>query len=166
MQELKLWFVFFTKYIPGRIGCWLRIKLWRVAAGKQCLIFEGTHINAPWKLIMGDRVSINRDCTIHAGGGVSIGNDVLIGPKVVIYSQNHVFQSFDKPINEQGYDFRKVVIEDDVWIASGAMIMPGCRIGRGAVIGAGTVVRGTIPELAVVLGNPGTIVKFRNQKVG
>jgi len=115
---------------------------------------------------MGDRVSINRDCTIHAGGGVSIGNDVLIGPKVVIYSQNHVFQSFDKPINEQGYDFRKVVIEDDVWIASGAMIMPGCRIGRGAVIGAGTVVRGTIPELAVVLGNPGTIVKFRNQKVG
>lgn len=163
MQELRLWLIFFTKYIPGGIGSWLRLKLWKIKSGRRCRIFEGTQINAPWNLVLGDRVSINRDCTIHAGGKVSIGDDVLIGPKVVIYSQNHVFRSLDLPINEQGYEFREVVIENDVWIASGAMIMPGCHIGRGAIVGAGAVVRGEIPEFAVVLGNPAAVVKYRKE---
>lgn len=74
-----------------------------------------------------------------------------------MYSQNHKFRSLSKNIVEQGYSCKKVTIEDDAWIASGAIIFPDSHISKGSIIGADAVVRAGIPSLAIVTGNPGTI---------
>lgn len=59
---------------------------------------------------------------------------------------------------------KKIIIENDVWIGADSMIMPGISIGHGAVIGAGTVVTKDIPPMAIVVGNPGRIIKWRDVK--
>lgn len=100
-------------------------------------------------------------CFINAGGGVSIGKDVLIGPHVIIHSLNHVYSDKNKAICLQGHVARPVVIEDDVWIGGGSVVVPGVRIGRGAVVGAGSVVCGDVPAFGVVVGNPARVVKMR-----
>jgi len=100
-------------------------------------------------------------CFINAGGGVTIGNDVLIGPRVVIHSLNHVYKDAKVPIRLQGHVAKPVVIEDDVWIGAGAIILAGVRVGRGAVVGAGSVVVGDVPAFGVVVGNPARLVRFR-----
>jgi acetyltransferase-like isoleucine patch superfamily enzyme len=100
-------------------------------------------------------------CFINAGGGVTIGNDVLIGPRVVIHSLNHVYKDAKVPIRLQGHVAKPVVIEDDVWIGAGAIILAGVRVGRGAVVGAGSVVTKDVPAFGVVVGNPARFVRFR-----
>ena len=70
----------------------------------------------------------------------------------------------DVPIIEQGYsDTNPVVIEDDVWIGSRVIIMPGVHIGEGCVIGTGTIVTKNIPPYAVAVGVPAKVIKFRNK---
>ena len=85
-----------------------------------------------------------------------------MGPEVIIYTQNHSYSKKSVLIRNQGYDdYKKVVIEDDVWIGRRAMIMPGSHIGKGAVIAAGSVVSGNVPEYAVVGGVPAKVIKYR-----
>ena len=60
----------------------------------------------------------------------AIGNNVIIGPRVVIHSANHKYNDPDIPIQKQGHIFKKVMIEDDVWIGAGAIILPGVQIGK------------------------------------
>lgn len=115
------------------------------------------------------RVGVNSGwgvgCFINAGGGVSIGNDVLIGPRVIIHSLNHVYSDKNRLIRLQGHVTRPVVIEDDVWIGGGSVVVPGVRIGRGAVVGAGSVVCGDVPAFGVVVGNPARVVKMRGDSM-
>jgi len=92
----------------------------------------------------------------------TIGKDVRMGPDVILQSGDHVFSERDKPIRLQGYtEPRPIVIEDDVYIGARVIILPGRKIGRGAVIGSGAVVTKDVPEYAVVAGNPARIVKYR-----
>ncbi len=85
-----------------------------------------------------------------------IGDNVLIGPSVIIWSQNHKFSSRNLPISTQGYDYKKVEIGDDVWIAARATILPGVKIGHGAIICAGAVVTKDVEEYSIVAGVPAT----------
>jgi maltose O-acetyltransferase len=100
-------------------------------------------------------------CFINAGGGVSIGNNVLIGPHCVIHSLNHVYLDRGKSIRSQGHVARSVVIGDDVWLGAACVVLPGVRVGRGAVVGAGSVVVGDVPAFCVVVGNPAVQIKER-----
>ena len=83
--ELIMWVQNLIKIIPGRIGCIIRNVLLPYKNGKNVTIWDGTHIDSPSKLEIGDNVSINRRSVIHAGGGVKIADNVLIGPGVVVY---------------------------------------------------------------------------------
>ena len=95
-------------------------------------------------------------------GKVIIGKDVMMGPDVCIYAINHEIRRVDIPMSHQGFAPEKpVVISDDVWIGARAIILPGVRIGTGAVIGAGAVVTKDVPDYAVVVGNPACILKIR-----
>ncbi|MCD6461281.1 MAG: acyltransferase [Thermoplasmata archaeon] len=109
----------------------------------------------------GDNVTLNMFTWINAAGGVEIGNNVLIGPRVIIHSANHRFADRETPIRYQGHEYRRVVIEDDVWIGGGAIILPGVRIGKGAVVGAGAVVTKDVPPFSVVAGVPARVIKER-----
>lgn len=112
---------------------------------------------------LGDNSGLGINATV--GAGTIIGKNVMMGPNVKIYTQNHATSRTDIPMCEQGFKpLAPVVIEDDVWIGESVIILPGSHIGTGVILGAGAVVRGEVPEFAVVIGNPGTIIKYRGQE--
>jgi acetyltransferase-like isoleucine patch superfamily enzyme len=98
---------------------------------------------------------------INAKAGVQIGNDCLIADGAKIWSINHQFDNPQLLISEQGYVHGPVEIGDDVWIAANAIILPGVTIGRGAVVGAGSVVTKDVPPFTVVVGVPAKPIKRR-----
>jgi maltose O-acetyltransferase len=95
-------------------------------------------------------------------GTVNIGNDVMIGPEVIILSLDHQYNKLDVPMRYQGLrKDRPVIIEDDVWIGTRSIILPGVKIAKGAIVGAGSVVTKNVGEYTVVGGNPAKIIKYR-----
>jgi len=96
--------------------------------------------------------------------GTRIGTNVMMGPDVLIYTRNHCTSRTDIPMTEQGFrSVAAVIIGDDVWIGSRVIILPGVTVGSGSVLGAGTVVSRDVPPFAVVVGNPGRVVRYRNE---
>jgi maltose O-acetyltransferase len=98
-------------------------------------------------------------------GTVKIGNHVMMGTHCLIISQNHRFDDINIPMCQQGFkEERPVVIEDDVWIGSRVIILPGVRIASGSVIGAGAVVTKDVEPGAIIGGNPAGVIGYRNNK--
>ena len=111
-------------------------------------------------LTLGNRSGIGIDCEVY--GPVTIGNDVMMGPEVVIYTSGHRFDRTDIPMEEQGStEPQPVHIGNDVWIGRRVMIMPGVTIGDGCVIGAGAVVTKDIPPYSVAGGVPAKVIRSR-----
>lgn len=113
-------------------------------------------------LIIGNNVGIAQNCFLQVRGKVNIGNNVILGPGVSIFSENHNFSDHRKFINEQGVTRKGVIIEDGVWIASGSIILDGIKIGNNSIIAAGSVVNKDVPPFAIVGGVPAKVIKFRN----
>ena len=106
---------------------------------------------------IGDQVYLNFLCTILDNNEVNIGNHVMIGPAVQIYTAAHILQA---EARIQGWEIAKpIVIEDNVWLGGGAILLPGVRIGRNAVVGAGAVVPRSVPANMVVAGNPARVIR-------
>ncbi|GAA2091216.1 hypothetical protein GCM10009840_33030 [Pseudolysinimonas kribbensis] len=110
---------------------------------------------------IGRRAAVGASDFIHGGGGVDIGRDVLLGPFVQVFSENHVFDDPRRPIIEQSEIRASVTIADDVWVGAGAIILAGVTIGEGAVVAAGSVVRSDVPSRAIVAGVPARVVGTR-----
>lgn len=85
----------------------------------------------------------------------------MMGPDVIILTSNHRIDSVSVPMNEQGSIIDKVIIGNDVWIGARVIILPGCKVGNGVVIGAGAVVTKDIPDYCVVGGIPAKVIKKR-----
>ena len=114
-------------------------------------------------LSIGDNSGVGISCEIN--GNVTIGNDVMMGPEVVIYTSGHCFDRTDIPMCEQDMtEPKEVIIGDDVWLGRRVIIMPGVHIGKGCIIGAGAVVTKNIPEYSVAVGVPAKVVKSRLQQ--
>jgi len=97
---------------------------------------------------------------------VSIGDDVVMAPDVVIMTGSHAFEDPSVPINSQGATSRRPVqIGRDVWIGTRVIIMPGVVIGEGSVIGAGSVVTKSIPPWSVAAGNPARVIRRRGDRL-
>ncbi|MFN2195290.1 MAG: sugar O-acetyltransferase [Anaerolineales bacterium] len=110
---------------------------------------------------LGDYVYLNFLCTILDCNEVRIGNHVMIGPSVQIYTAAHHLLA--EPRN-QGWEVAKpVVIEDNVWIGGSAILLPGVRVGLNAVVGAGAVVSRDVPANTVVAGNPARVIRTLEQ---
>ncbi len=106
---------------------------------------------------IGDYVYLNSLCTIIDNNEVQIGHHVMIGPVVQIYTAAHLLQAETRI---QGWEVAKpIVIEDNVWLGGGAILLPGVRIGRNAVVGAGAVVTRSVPANTVVAGNPARVIR-------
>jgi len=157
--ELIMWLMALVKSIPGNTGCVIRNLCLPYKRGVNVKVWNGVQIDSPSKLFMGNNESINRNCILHAGGSIRIGNDVLIGPNVVIYSQNHVFNTPKVLIRKQGYKLKSVKIGSNVWIAANSIILPGVEIGSNIVLGANSVVSRSIEKLRVYAGNPLKFIK-------
>jgi virginiamycin A acetyltransferase len=106
---------------------------------------------------------LNSGCVLYSGNGITIGNDVLIAANCTFAPVNHEYKSKDLTIKAQRFKKSKggIIIEDDVWIGAGTVILDGSVIKKGAVIGAGSIVSGTIESYSVNTGRPLKIIKFR-----
>jgi acetyltransferase-like isoleucine patch superfamily enzyme len=141
-----------------------------ITIGDNCMLEDFSVISTSGGDIrIGNDFSIQTSSTIYGGGGLTIGNDVMIASNVVVVPAGHNFERVDIPIRKQGSLMKGIVIEDDVWIGCGCRILDGVKIGKGSVIGAGSVVNKNIEEYSVVVGVPGKIIRkrqlnYENQK--
>lgn len=117
------------------------------------------------QIIIGDNVNIETDCHISAINKVSIGNNVLMASFVYISDHSHgnvndmdgvVVAPLERPLYSKG----PIIIEDDVWLGEKVSVMPGVHIGRGAIIGANSVVTKDIPAYAVAVGSPAKVIRM------
>lgn len=116
-------------------------------------------------LYIGDNVGIAQNCFIQVRGLVRIGNNVIFGPGVSIFSENHRFDNLNLSIKDQGVERKGVEIKDGVWIASNATILDGVTIGENSIVAAKSLVLNDVPPFAIVGGVPARVLKYRNNKI-
>jgi virginiamycin A acetyltransferase len=131
----------------------------RIAVGANSVIDSFVKIKpagGSGDVVIGERVTINSGCVIYTGNGLTIGNDVAIAANCVFAPVNHAFADKNKLIREQRFLPSKggIVIEDDVWIGAGCVVLDGAVLRRGCVIGAMSLVRGEVSAYGIYGGNP------------
>ena len=156
------WFVYHISYIlMNYVYGRLRMRVGKSNIHPTVIIREGEHVT------IGDNCLINHNNIIQAGktplGSITIGNYVHTGANVVMLGFNHGFYTRDIPTKQQDYFEAPIIIEDDVWIGTGVIILPGVTIGKGAIIASNAVVNRNVPAYSVVGGVPARIIKERCQ---
>jgi len=159
----------------GRIG--KNVKIYegvKLASHRGCPIDIGDNVSIEkgvvlstserGKIVIGNDVYIGEYSVLMSNEEIEIGDHVLISPHNDIVDFNHIYQDPTKPVNEQGVIAKKITIQEDAWIGSGSKILMGVTIGKGAIIGAGSVVTKDVPPYHVVVGNPSKTIKVRGQR--
>ena len=149
--------------IPGMTGEWIRKAVLQWVSGddlKDCCICFGC-LFSDHRVSIGRGVYIGPRCDI---GWAEIGKDCVIGSSVHILSglRQHSFDKIDVPIRDQENRFDKVTIGKDSWIGNGAVI--AADIGKGCIIGAGSIVIKSLPDYAIAVGNPAQCIASRKNK--
>ena len=126
---------------------------------KSFLINSHQNINA--KFLMDDHSSIEHGCHIDYSGGIKIEDEVWISENVFITTHSHKILNVDLK-KRQPLIFNSLIIKSDSWIGANSIILSNVKIiGKGAIIGAGSVVTKEVPDYAIVVGNPATIIGYR-----
>jgi maltose O-acetyltransferase len=125
--------------------------------GENVLIEPPFYCSYGHHTTFGDDVYMNYNCVILDNNYVRIGNHVMFGPGVQIYTAAHDLLA--EPRNRGIEVAKPITIEDNVWIGGSAVLLPGVTIGRNAVVGAGAVVTRDIPSNSVVAGNPARVIR-------
>ena len=146
--------------LPHPLRYWI-FKCVLARFGKGSMIDYQTYFRYPWKISIGDDVSINRGCEFYgsmlAGNAhITIGNQCALGPRVRVLSATHDYRRIDLPDTAAS-----VTIGNHVWIGAGATVLPGVSIGDGAVVAAGSVVTRNVAPFSIVAGNPARFLKIR-----
>lgn len=143
----------------------IRQKYWKYrlqACGKNFTCCSGVIIHSAKKIKIGNNVRIGESSYFNGAGEISIGNNVKFGPRVFIWSSNHDYYKPDAlPFGSKSHH-KKVTIEDNVWIGACASLVPGVKVGEGAVVAMCSVVTKDVPPCAVVGGNPAKLLKYRD----
>lgn len=168
-----------TRLVPRRVRFWLlninRNKSGTIAllnrylvistiakkVGKNVVISPGVYFRHINNLSIGDNVSIHEMCYIDSEGEIEIGSDVSIAHRTSILSSNHGYKRRDIPIKYQEMEPAKTVINDNVWIGCGCVILAGTEIGSGCVIGANSTITKSVPDNSIAVGSPAKVIKSR-----
>lgn len=137
---------------------WLRLFLAQFGAGNA--IKRNVEIRIPSRIKIGNNNCINHRVLLDGRGGLTIGSNIDIAQDVYIWTDQHDYNSDDYRGNPE-----PVVIEDYVWIASRATVLPGITIHRGAVVACGAIVTKDVPAMAIVAGVPAKIIGYRESKL-
>jgi acetyltransferase-like isoleucine patch superfamily enzyme len=163
LEEHLAWLV---RSLPGPLGVFARGGFYKMLFAKLeslAIFYPGVYLTHCYGLRVGSGFSVNSGALIDGRGGISIGNDVLIGPYVVINSSEHAHKQLDVPMTSVDHVMAPVRIGDDVWIGAHAVITGGVEIGSGSVIAAGAVVTRDVPAYAIVGGVPASIIGDRRE---
>ncbi|MGH0483244.1 acyltransferase [Bacillus mycoides] len=133
------------------------------SCGENVAIFSNVYLHRIHNLEIGDNVSIHPLCYIDASGGIKIDNDVSIAHNSTILSEEHIYSDLEKNIRDQGCEFKKTVIENNVWIGAGSRILGGSTIRSGSIIAAGAVVKKEVRNNTIVGGVPAKKIMERNK---
>lgn len=148
-----------------RIGDFVNLNSQRgkIEIAEDVILGDHAVLNAfQGRVTIGSHSTVNNFTIIDGfGKGVSIGNGVRIAAHCMIISSNHVFESTDQYIYEQGLSSEGIIIEDDVWIGTGCKILDGVHIKQGAIIAAGAVVTKNVGAYEIVGGVPAKVLKKR-----
>ncbi len=157
--------------LPGRgplskISRVIRQKLCQVfleECGEWVNIGPDVHLGDGSNIRIGDHSGLGRGC--HVYGGLTLGEQVMVGPEVAFLASNHRFDRLDIPIGHQGYgDLAPPRIEDGAWIGLRATILAGRVIGKGAIVAAGAVVTKDVAPFTIVGGNPASVIGSRSDQ--
>lgn len=160
-KQFRRWFIVILKrsiLFLALFGLLIRPVFFRIKGGKigRLVVLGRSKICGNLRnLTIGDQTSLGK-CEIALHDTVNIGNYVVINDGAVLLTASH-------NLNDPQWLHKKspITVGDYVWIATNAIILPGVSIGRGAVVGAGAVVRKDVPEYAVVIGNPSTVQRVQ-----
>ena len=161
VEAFLLWLI---QNLPGVAGMVLRYPIYK-------LLFKRLD-GLPWiqpmvtivhteRLEVGKHFGVNSGTYINAIGTIKIGDYVLIGSNVTISSGKHPIEGKMPPVFARATEPLPIVIEDDVWIAAGAVILPGITLAKGTVVGANSVVTKNTQPYSVVAGIPAQHMRFR-----
>ncbi|GAB6146588.1 acyltransferase [Desulfocicer niacini] len=153
--------------LPGVFGERIRRKMlgkYFKRCGKNLIIHVGFRFRGIHKIVVGDNVHIGVDSFIQASGGLEMGDDVMLGPGVKIWTVNHRFENSEIPIYKQGYEHKPVKIGKGVWLGANVFVLPGVTISEGCVVAAGSLVGiKRYPPYSILSGSPCRVIGTRQR---
>lgn len=183
---MTTWFEAIICYLPGRLGSMCRrcyydaeflearsvhigagsrfVGSSSISVGARVSFGLNNYLNAVGgRIVVGHDTAFNSDVHLNSsvGGMIEIGNYCLIGPRVIFRTASHNFRDKSVMIRYQGHKIGNIILEEDVWIGTGALLLGGITIGKGAVVGAGAVVTKDIPPFSIAVGVPAVVVAMR-----
>jgi acetyltransferase-like isoleucine patch superfamily enzyme len=127
-------------------------------------VFVGRHTILSCKngdIVIDDRANIGFNCEVFSASRVRVGKSVLMAAYTYLVGGDHLYDRIDIPVLEQGRTARGIEVDDHVWLGTHVVVTDGSRVGRDAIIGAGAVVVGEIPEFAIAAGIPAKVMRDR-----
>ena len=157
----------FVRNLPTEYGHAIRLKIYSkfIKGIKNQRIYSGVVITHPDKVTFKGFCSIGYNSVLYSYGGIEIGNNVVTG-NVTLVTHGHEYTNVNTPMCKQPMKYGKIVIEDDVWIGSGAIVRYNVKVGKGSIIAAGAVVVKDVQPYTIVGGVPATIIDTRKQLPG
>ncbi len=156
------WIVFSLIFFRPFAGPFFRyyrsfiLRLWGAKVGRRCAIAAGAKIWAPWNLTFGDYVAVANGAELYSVAPIIFGNYITVSQDAYLCTASHDITKRLKPLVTH-----PICLKDFSWVCARAIVLPGVRIGEGAVIGAGAVVTKDVEPWMVVGGNPAKVIKRR-----
>jgi acetyltransferase-like isoleucine patch superfamily enzyme len=144
-----------------------RVRFWgpvSIHIGERCGLFDDVAIWGRGTLRIGDRSTLGHGTVVAVQESVEIGRDVMVAGRCYILDVDHGFARQDVAVSRQDLRIEPVRIEDDVWVGAGSAILRGVTIGRGAIIGANSVVTRDVPPYTIAAGNPAAVIGTRGAR--
>jgi acetyltransferase-like isoleucine patch superfamily enzyme len=155
-----IWNCFYLRRGKFAIGIRYCIaKAWAKSCGENVLIGPNVEISGWDNLVLGNNVSIHKDCYVEASGGITIGSNVSIAHQSSILSNDHGWEDESLPIKYNPLKPGAVKIADDVWVGCGVRIFSGVQIESRSIIAGGAIVTKSVASRTIVGGNPAKVIK-------
>jgi len=150
--------IFLFCFLSSKSGVY---RLFLKRLGSNAKIYYGSQIVIPWNVEIGDNFLMSRNGLIGGAGGIKIGDDVMFGPNVTLLSSTHPYDDINIPMVLQNVILKDIKIGDDVWLGANVVVMPGIKIGNGAIVGANSVVTHDVEPYGIYCGAPARKIKSR-----